>query len=128
MTIQEARKFVGQSIGLPSSFDGSVAAYRALSAARQTELTKALVNYINANPDKFTAAQVQTARAESNRAQSLSVEDTSYNWSEFVDEALDQGAAITTGAGYSIATAIVLAAVVFAGISAWNMTRPASAR
>lgn len=83
MTIQQARVFVGQQIGLPQTFDGSVAAYRELTQAQQTALTAQLINYIVNNPGQFTPAQVTTANAEKGRINSLGTVDASFDWQEF---------------------------------------------
>lgn len=121
MTIQAARVFVGQSQGLPSSFDGSGSAYAALTQAEQISLTRGLINYILANPGNFSDAQVATARAEAGRAGTLTAQDTSYDWSQFVDTALERGNSIIGSVGFSLTTALILGVVVFAGIYAFQL-------
>ncbi len=121
MTITAARAFVGRTMGLPASFDGSVAAYRDLTAAQQVELTKQLVAYVNANPQQFTPAQVTTAAAEAGRAQTLTMDDTSYDWAVFVDTALDRGNSILGVAGMTLGTGVILAACVFAAVYAFQL-------
>lgn len=76
MTIPDARAIVGRQLGY-SGFDGSIDAYRNLTAAQQVELTKALFNYIKANPDKFTNQQQTTVAAEDSRIQKAQIEDAS---------------------------------------------------
>lgn len=128
MTIQEARVFVGRSLGFPMSFDGSVAAYAGLTAVQQVELTRAMISYIAANPDKFTPGQVATALAETDRAQRMGIETDDYDWGLFVDTALDRGAAFVSTTGFTLSTALVLAAVAFAVVAATNLTRSIPAK
>lgn len=71
MTTAQLRQLVANQIGLPASFDGSVAAYRKLTAAQQTELTAGMINYIRNHPGDFTEAQVATANAEAGRASTM---------------------------------------------------------
>jgi hypothetical protein len=96
MTIQQARVFVGRQIGLSTNFDGSRDAFRNLSAAEQTELTKQLIKYIAQNPGDFTDAQVSTANVELGRADRLSIEDTSFDYDLFFNE-LETNAIQTIG-------------------------------
>jgi hypothetical protein len=64
MTIQQARVAVGNQIGLPSSFDGSMASVNALPTDQKQQLTASLLAYILAHPERFTSGQVATANAE----------------------------------------------------------------
>lgn len=61
MNIQQAALLVGRQIGLPSSFDGSVAAINALDDEHRLALTAGLGAYIRANPSDFTSQQVSVA-------------------------------------------------------------------
>lgn len=100
MTIQQARQFSGNRIGLPATFDGSVSAYRDLSAAQQVALNAAVLNLILAQPQDFTPAQVETARVEINRAQGQITADPTFTenvatfWDEFETQALNVGQAV----------------------------------
>ena len=85
MTIAQARALVGQSMGL-RHFDGSIHAYRNLTAAQQIDLTKRLFDYIKANPDKFDANQKATVAAEDSRIQAATVQDTSFDWGQFMQD------------------------------------------
>jgi uncharacterized protein YllA (UPF0747 family) len=71
ISIQQARVFVGQQIGLSSGYDGSMSATNDLPVEQKQALTAALINYIANNPARFTAQQVSVANAERNRAQTL---------------------------------------------------------
>lgn len=71
ISIQQARVFVGQQIGLPSGYDGSMSATNDLPVEQKQALTAALIDYIANNPARFTAQQVSVANAERNRAQTL---------------------------------------------------------
>lgn len=73
MTIQQARVAVGQEIGLPMSFDGTMAAVNALPTNQKQQLTASLLAYILANPTRFTEAQVATANAERGYINTLSM-------------------------------------------------------
>jgi hypothetical protein len=86
MNIPELRIVVARQIGLPSTFDGSVVAYRELSPTQQTNLTKGMLDYIRNNPGRFTDAQVTTATVEGPRIQNATIEDTSFDWGLFADE------------------------------------------
>lgn len=86
MTITQTRALVGNQIGLPSSFDGTVAAYRDLSPTQQADLTREVINFIRNNPGKFTTEQVATANAQFGQAQTLSPTDASFSFSQFFDE------------------------------------------
>lgn len=86
MTITDARKFAGQKIGLPASFDGSIAAYANLTAAQQIAVTQAMIAYIQANPGQFTPAQVETANVQAPQAATLTPEDDSFDFGQFFDE------------------------------------------
>jgi hypothetical protein len=85
MTIAQARALVGQSMGL-RDFDGSIDAYRNLTAAQQIDLTKRLFDYIKANPANFTETQKATVAAEDSRIQTATVQDTSFDWGQFMQE------------------------------------------
>ena len=92
MTIPQLRAYVGQQQGLPASFDGSIDAYRNLSAAQQVTLTRGVVDYIKNHPGEFTPAQVQTANVEAGRQSDI--EDTGNNFSVFWTELGDQAFAV----------------------------------
>lgn len=85
MTIAQARALVGQSMGL-RDFDGSIDAYRNLTAGQQIDLTKRLFDYIKANPANFTETQKATVAAEDSRIQAASLQDTSFDWGQFMQE------------------------------------------
>lgn len=85
MTIANARQLVGQAMGL-RDFDGSISAYRELSAAQQIELTQRLFIYIEANPASFTPGQLETVQVEKNRIQAATPEDASFDWEQFGEE------------------------------------------
>jgi hypothetical protein len=86
MTIPQLREHVGRQIGLPATFDGSVAAYRELSPAQQIALTQGMIAYIKSNPGSFTPAQVETATVESSRAATMTPEDDGFDADLFFDE------------------------------------------
>lgn len=86
MTIIQARNIVGNQQGLPSSFDGSIAAYAALSPAQQLDLTRGVLDYIINNQPEFTDAQIATAYAQRGQAQSMRIEDTSFDAKLFLTE------------------------------------------
>lgn len=86
MTIAEARALVGRQIGLPADFDGSVAAYAALTPQEQLNLNQALALFIVANPASFTPEQVGYAARASARAGAATIEDTSFDWGMFFEE------------------------------------------
>jgi hypothetical protein len=75
MTIGELRVLIGNQIGLPSSFDGSMTDYGNLSREQQIELTQAMFAYIKAHPANFTGAQVEVVNAEDSRDLTLLPED-----------------------------------------------------
>ena len=106
MTIAQARAIVGQQLGFPPSFDGSVSAYRDLSAANQIRLTQALFAYIRANPDKFTEAQQQTVRVEQSRVDRMTPEDASFDGGQFMTE-LEAGAVRIGGAVANVGEGVV---------------------
>jgi hypothetical protein len=127
MTIQAARVFVGQQIGLPSDYDGSMQATNNLPDAKKQELTAALISYIANNPTRFTPQQVSVANAEYNRAQTLTAtggyNDTTF-WKEVAANVENAGlavASIGTGVvrsvnlvGTLLPVLVVVALVVFA--------------
>lgn len=86
MTIQDLRVFIGRQIGLPLSFDGSYSATQKLTPDQFQALTRGMLNYIVANPGRFNDAQVATARAEVNRANSNGLVDASFSFSDFGSE------------------------------------------
>lgn len=128
MTIPQARKIVGQQLGF-TGFDGSVDAYRNLTPQQQIDLTKALFNYIKANPGNFTDAQQQTVAAEDSRIQKAVIEDASITVGN-VMTALEESAynvvaepLMAVGQGVStsvkligtlLPAAVIIAAVLFA--------------
>lgn len=71
ISLDEARRFVGQQIGLPLSYDGSSEATMALSGDQLVHLTRSLLDFIKNNPSRFTNKQVATARAEAGRFNSF---------------------------------------------------------
>ena len=106
MTIAQARAIVGQQLGFPPSFDGSVAAYRDLSAADQIRLTQALFSYIRANPDKFTQAQQETVRVEQSRVDRMNPQETGFDGTLFMNE-LENGALRIGGAVANVGEGVV---------------------
>lgn len=96
MPIPQLRVIVGQQIGLPAAFDGSMTAYGNLSREDQIELTQAMIAYIQQHPEQFTPAQVQTATVEAPRAATMTPEDDSFNAGAFF-AALEQNAINTIG-------------------------------
>lgn len=121
MTIQELRRLVGISIGLQTTFSGTVDAYRALSRERQVELTRGMLEYILAHPEQFTSGQVETARVEAPRAQTMGIDDESYSWTLFVDSALETAQGVTWAGGSTLSTAVILGVVAFAIIAAGRL-------
>jgi hypothetical protein len=97
MTIPQLRALMGQQIGLPASFDGSVDAYRGLSRENQIALTQAMIAYIRQNPGSFTPGQVQTAEVEAPRAATMTPADESFDVGAFFQE-LENNAINTVGA------------------------------
>lgn len=75
MTIGELRVLIGNQIGLPLSFDGSMTDYGNLSREQQIELTQGMFAYIKAHPANFTNAQVDVVSAEDSRDLTLLPED-----------------------------------------------------
>ena len=84
MSIPQLRQIVGQQIGLPATFDGSIAAYGNLSRASQIELTQKMLDYIKEHPGDFEDKQVATANAEG--ARDLTLVDSSFSWESFQQE------------------------------------------
>ena len=66
MTIADARALVAQNLGL-ANFDGSRAAYSALSAPDQERVSVETIRYIISNPDRFTSEQVQAAQLQAGK-------------------------------------------------------------
>lgn len=66
MTIQDARQLVGRRLGFVD-FDGSRAAYAALSPQQQEALSLEVIRYVIGNPDRFTSETVQAARIASSK-------------------------------------------------------------
>lgn len=91
MNISEARKFVGQKqMGLGSSFDGSAFAYAALEPSEQVSLNKKVADYIVGNPSLFTTEQVNlSSRISSSQSSGLPLANTSFDFSMFGDEVLN---------------------------------------
>lgn len=75
MTINAARIAVGQQMGLPDTFTGTMAEVNALTIDQKQTLTAALLAYILQRPGDFTPAQVATAAAEKGRIGTLAQED-----------------------------------------------------
>lgn len=67
MSLDDARRYVGQQIGLPLSYDGSSEATKALAPDDLVHLTRSLIDFIKNNPSRFTNQQVGTANAEAGR-------------------------------------------------------------
>lgn len=113
MTIAEARALVGRQIGLPASFDGSVAAYSALTPQEQLNLNQSLALFIVANPASFTPEQVGYAARASARNGAATIEDASFDWGMFFEE-LGNEARDTIGApleavGRGVSSGVTLA-------------------
>ena len=103
MTIQQARVFVAQKLGIGGSYDGSAAQTYALPVEQKNALTASLLLYIAANPANFTAQQVSVATAEAGRASTLALssgyKDTNF-LSAFSDELESLGeSAASVGTG-----------------------------
>lgn len=86
MTIVQLRQLIGNQIGLPESFDGSMTAYGNLSREAQIALTQGMIAYIRNNPASFTPAQLVTAETEAGRAEKLTLDDTSFDTGLFFAE------------------------------------------
>lgn len=118
MSIIEARKIVGQQIGLPDSFNGTASAYAELDPALQIQLTNELAKFIVANRDQFSEMQVTNAQRLVGRGGILPPDEYGLGeaFSDFSDEFLAQGQRIAEGAGAAVtggvSRAIVVAAVV----------------
>jgi hypothetical protein len=130
MTIVQLRELMGRQIGLPATFDGSIDAYRNLSAESQIALTRACVAYVRQNPDKFNAAQVDTATVEASRADRLTYEDPGFSAEEFFDELAIEAkktigeplAAIGTGVSQSVqlvGTLLPVLALIAVAVFVW---------
>lgn len=84
MTIEQARKIVGQKLGFPN-FDGSVSAYSKLSQADQVRLTDGLAQFIVNNPTQFTADQVDLSKKRvASPLFNRPLEDTSFDYGQFL--------------------------------------------
>lgn len=119
MTIPEARAFVGQGLGL-SGFDGSISSYASLNVDDQLAVTRGAINYIIANPGRFTPQQVFTAQSQAGQAATLNLDDTGFDWSLFRDEVLSNAGNVVKAAGFTISTALILAAIAFAAVYAYR--------
>lgn len=129
MTIAEARRTVGEQIGITN--DGSIKAYQDLTQAEQIRLMDAVFDYIAKNPAYFTASQVALAAkniASSHHMRPL--EDTSFDWGEFGDEVVNNAGEIVKGVGSTTKNLLYLAVVVAvvayvlpAGIALYQKTK-----
>ena len=86
MSLDAARQFVGQQIGLPLTYDGSSAATKQLSGDELVALTRALLEFIKNNPSRFTNEQVATANAEAGRYASFDAAQAKAESVSFFDE------------------------------------------
>ena len=92
-------------------------------------LTRGMVNYIVANPGRFTDSQVATARAEVGRANNNQMLDTDFSFSDFGNEvannaneligkplqSIGQGVSASVNlVGYLIPLGVLAAIVIFA--------------
>ena len=84
MTINAARIAVGQQIGLPATFTGTMAEVNALPIDQKQSLTAALLAYILQRPADFTPAQVATAEAEKGRIGTLAQQDAAVTLPEIL--------------------------------------------
>lgn len=75
MKIADLRVIIGNQIGLPSTFDGSMTDYGNLSREHQIELTQGMFSYIKEHPADFTVAQVEVVSEEDSRDLTLLPED-----------------------------------------------------
>ena len=117
MTIIEARKYIGQKkLGFGSSFDGSAEDYRELQPQDQVNLAYETALYIVANPSLFTPEQVKVSARFTQSGSNPPLEDTSFDFSMFGDEILNNAREInpfdpqnikTVGA-YLLVTAFLL--------------------
>lgn len=86
MSIVAARAAVGRQMGLGLDFDGSMEAYRGLSADQQAELTRRLLDFIKNNPQRFTPQQNATAQAEAGRFVSFDTAQAALDSVTFMSE------------------------------------------
>lgn len=129
MTLDEARRFVGQQIGLPLLYDGSSTATKNLSPDDLVALTRALIDFIKNNPSRFTNQQVATANAETGRFLNFDRAQAQAESVSFLDELAKQAeekvgkplAAVGEGvsrtvtlAGNLLPVVLIVAAVVIA--------------
>lgn len=129
MTIQNLRIFIGRQIGLPTSYNGTYSETMALAPNDFQMLTRGMVNYIVANPGRFTDSQVATARAEVGRANNNQMLDTDFSFSDFGNEvannaneligkplqSIGQGVSASVNlVGYLIPLGVLAAIVIFA--------------
>lgn len=122
-TIQQARQIVGNQIGLPETFDGSVAAYRELTPQKQIELNQAVLRYVLANPANFLPAQVAVARTQVSNSANYQYDETSNAsafWEEFESQVTRAATAVASvGEGALTSVSLVgnlLPALVIVGI------------
>ena len=110
-SIQQARQIVGNQIGLPQSFDGSVAAYRELPAQKQVELNQAVLRYILANPANFLPAQVKVASQQVDASGNYKIEESNpvaTFWDEFENQAVRVASSVASvGEGVVSSVSIV---------------------
>lgn len=84
MTLVELRKLIAQQLGL-SDFNGTASAYAELSPRDQERLSIGVVRYIVANPDEFSATQVEKARILAEKTNFGKTGD--YSDPDFLDQA-----------------------------------------
>lgn len=114
-SIVELRKQIGQTeLGLPDDFNGTAAAYSALDASMQVQLTNAMMRYITAHPEEFTTEQADLAKKSVRSGGIPAIDDYTLGekFADFTDESLIQVTKITDAAGSTISRAAIAAAVV----------------
>ena len=113
ISLADARKYVGQQIGLPLSYDGSDAATRALSGDQLVHLTRSLLDFIKNNPSRFTNKQVATANAEAGRFNSFdqaqAKADSVTLFGELANQAEEKIGKPLAAVGQGVSTSLTLA-------------------
>lgn len=113
ISLADARKYVGQQIGLPLSYDGSDAATRALSGDELVHLTRSLLDFIKNNPSRFTNQQVATANAEAGRYTAFDQAEAKMNsvtlFGELANQAEEKIGKPLAAVGQGVSTSLTLA-------------------
>lgn len=113
ISLADARKYVGQQIGLPLSYDGSDAATKALSGDELVHLTRSLLDFIKNNPSRFTNQQVSTANAEAGRFATFDRAQTEMDsvtlFGELANQAEEKIGKPLAAVGQGVSTSLTLA-------------------